>query len=162
MLVETAPVDMLVPAIPIHVAAGWLTEKMERQGFVARKIPIPDDWLAALPHAMRGANGQAYVSHADFWCPDNCPEPKDRCSHTGRPRPADMFRLLAELKFNDILPVVLRSHQLLPGVGGIYPADLWQALDVIRSNDHKPLMIGTACRCHGVVDFVRFVKTGRA
>ena len=156
MLVKNAPVDVLVPAIPVHVAAGWLFEKMKRQGVTARKIPIPDDWLAALPHAIRGSVGQAYVSHADFLCPDNCPEPKDRCTHTGKPRPADMFRLLADVKFGGIRPVVLRSHQLLPGVGGIYPADLWQALDAIRRNHRNGLMVATACRCHGVVDFFSF------
>lgn len=160
MLVKNAPVDVLVPAIPEHVAADWLSLQMKNHGFMAKKIPIPDDWLLVLPHAIRGACGQAFVSHADFLCPDNCSEPNDRCTHTGKPRPADMFRLLAEVKLGDILPVVLRSHQLLPGVGGIYPADLWQALDVIRSNTGKGLMVATACRCHGVVDFIRFEKPG--
>jgi len=154
-LVKDAPVDMVIPAIPIHVAFEWLSIHLIKRGFKLKKIPIHDQWLAKLPHAMAGECGKAFVSHADFLCPDNCPEPKDRCTHTGKSRPVDMFRLLAELEFDDILPIVLRSHQLLPGVGGIYPADLWQALDVANNNRHRPLMIATACRCHGVVDLVR-------
>jgi hypothetical protein len=158
MLVKNALVDMLVPAIPEHVAAGWLSIQLAKEGFDLKKNPIPDPLLAKLPCAIRGASGQAFVSHADFLCPDNCPEPKARCSHTGKPRPVDMYRLLADLKFGDTLPIVLRSHQLLPGVGGIYPADLWQALSTARDNSHRPLMIATACRCHGVVDILRVQK----
>ena len=154
VLMKDAPVDMLVPAIPEHVVAGWLKIHLGRE-FKVKNIPIPDDWLAVLPHAMRGKLGQAFVSYADFLCPDNCPEPKDRCTHTGKPRPLDMFRLLASIDFDDILPIVLRSYQLLPGVGGLYPDDLWQALDTARNNSKRPLMIATACRCHGVVDLFR-------
>jgi hypothetical protein len=33
----------------------------------------------------------------------------------------------ADLDFDNVLPIVIRSHQLLPGVGGIYPADLMSA-----------------------------------
>jgi hypothetical protein len=160
VLVKDAPVDLLVPAIPEHVAAGWLSVHLEN-AFELKKIPIPDDWMARMPHAMRGKCGQAFVSHADFRCPDDCPEPKQRCTHTGKPRPVDLFRLLAELELGDSLPIVLRSHQLLPGVGGIYPADLWQALDTARKNSHRPLMIATACRCHGVVDFLGLEKPGQ-
>lgn len=159
-LVRDAPVDMVIPIIPEHVVAGWLSTHLKKNGFSLKKIPIQDTWWAKLPHAMAGECGQAFVSHADFLCPDNCPEPKDLCTHTGKPRPIDMFRLLAELEFDDILPIVLRSHQLLPGVGGIYPADLFQALDVACKYSHRPLMIATACRCHGVVDFVRLVAAG--
>jgi hypothetical protein len=111
-----------------------------------------------MPHALRGNAGQAYVSHADFICPDNCPEPEKICTHTGKPRPLDLFRLLGNVDFDDVLPIVIRSHQLLPGVGGIYPADLLDALDIVRKNSHRPLMIATACRCHGVVDFMRLEK----
>jgi hypothetical protein len=70
----------------------------------------------------------------------------------------DLFRLLGKVDFDDVLPIVIRSHQLLPGVGGIYPADLLDALDIVRRNSHRPLMIATACRCHGVVDFMRLEK----
>lgn len=156
-LIKDAPVDMLVPAVPEHVAAGWLGIHLENQ-FKLIPSPIPDEWLARMPNAMRGRCGRTFVSHADFICPDNCPEPKERCTHTGQTRPLDMFRLLARLELGDTLPIVLRSYQLLPGVGGIYPADLWQALDQARNNSHRPLMIATACRCHGVVDFLRLRK----
>jgi len=161
MLDQHAAVDMIVPAIPVHVAAEWLMLKYKKL-FNIHPTPIPESWLARMPHAFRGKTGQAFVSHADFICPDNCPEPKKICTHTGKTRPLDLFRLLANLELDGVFPVVLRSHQLLPGVGGIYPVDLMNALDMVRNNSHLPLMIATACRCHGVVDFMRLEKKGKA
>jgi hypothetical protein len=150
-------VDWIVPAIPVHVAAEWLMLKL-KDDFDTISLPIPDAWLSRMPHASRGKGGRAFVSHADFICPDNCPEPEKRCTHTGKPRPMDLFCLLGDLAFDDVLPIVLRSHQLLPGVGGIDPADLLTTLEIVRNNRHRPLMIATACRCHGVVDFMGLAK----
>jgi len=149
-----APVDMIVPAIPIHVAGEWLKFNLSKN-YNIHPVQIPESWLASLPNAMSGATGQVYVSHADFICPDNCPEPKTICTHTGRPRPTDLFRLLADLDLDGVNPIVVRSHQLLPGVGGILPSDLLEALTSARRNSHRTLMVATACRCHGVVDFLR-------
>jgi hypothetical protein len=158
-LVPNASVDLIIPAIPVHVAAEWLKLKLKHI-FVINTFPIQDSWLTRLPHAMRGTAGQAFVSHADFICPDNCPEPAKVCSHTGKPRPLDLFCMLAGVDVDDVLPIIIRSHQLLPGVGGIYPADLLSALDTVRNNSHRPMMIATACRCHGVVEFMRLKKKG--
>jgi FlaA1/EpsC-like NDP-sugar epimerase len=94
-----APVDIVVPAIPVHVAYEWLKSNLLEK-YKIHPIYIPDEWLSRMPHAMRGAVGKAYVSHADFICPDNCPAPKTICTHTGKPRPMDLFRLLAGLDFN--------------------------------------------------------------
>ena len=157
LLDQGSPVDMIVPAIPVHVAAEWLKLNFKNL-FDIRSVRIPDSWLTQMPNAIRGTTGQAFVSHADFICPDHCHEPENICTHTGKPRPKDLFRLLGNLDFQDVLPIVLRSHQLLPGVGGIYPTDLMNAMDTVCHNTHRALMIATACRCHGVVDFIRLEK----
>jgi hypothetical protein len=153
MLNEDSHVDMIVPAIPIHVAAEWLKLKLAKE-FEMDAINIPEPWLAKLPNTVRGKNGQMFVSHADFICPDNCPEPKKICTYTGKSRPMDLFRLLGNFKMSNVFPIVLRSYQLLPGVGGLYPPDLLDAVDIARKNSHLVLMISTACRCHGVADFL--------
>jgi hypothetical protein len=152
-LVPNAPVDLIIPAIPVHVAAAWLKLSIKHL-FDIDPLPIQDSWLTRLPHPMRGATGRAFVSHADFICPDNCPEPATVCTHTGKKRSMDLFRLLGRFDVDGVLPIVIRSYQVLPGVGGFYPADLLSALDTLCSNSHRPLMIATACRCHGVVDFM--------
>ena len=152
-----APVDIIVPAIPVHVAVQWMHCKLKKI-YEIYPLIISNNWLTRLPHPMRGGVGRIYVSHADFRCPDNCPEPKAICTHTGKPRPRDLFRFLAEIDFGDVLPIVLRSHQILPGVGGIYPDELFDALEMVRRNNTRPLMVATACRCHGVIDFFRLRK----
>ena len=159
MLDPDAPVDLIVPAIPMHVAAEWIKTCLLSEYHV-EPLPIPDHWLNRMPHAIRGNSGQAFVSHADFICPDNCPEPESICTHTGKPRPIDLFRLLDGLELESILPIVLRSHQLLPGVGGIYPQALIHALERVRCHQRCSVMIATACRCHGVVDFLSLRKKG--
>lgn len=159
-LTLASPVDVIVPAIPIHVAVEWIKYKIQKI-YDIETFEIPENWLTRLPHPMRGGEGQIYVSHADFLCPDDCPEPKTICTHTGKPRPMDLFRLLAGIDFGNVSPIVLRSHQILPGVGGIYPTDLFNAVKMVRKNHRRPLMIATACRCHGVMDFIQLrAKTG--
>ena len=154
MLSPESPVDVIVPAIPIHVAVEWLKYNLQKKYDIS-SFPIQNDWLDRMPHPMRGGEGQIYVSHADFLCPDNCPEPEKICTHTGKPRPKDLFRLLAGIDLGNVLPIVLRSHQILPGVGGIYPKDLFNASEMVCKNRNQPLMIATACRCHGVIDFIQ-------
>jgi hypothetical protein len=149
-----APVDLIIPAVPVHVTAEWLKLKIKKL-YDIKTVKISDSWLSQMPNALPGATGQAFISHADFLCPDNCPEPEKICTHTGKTRPMDLFRLMGRLDIDNVLPIVIRSHQLLPGVGGIYPADLMSALDIVCKNSQRPLMIVTACRCHGVVDCIR-------
>jgi hypothetical protein len=149
-----SPVDAIVPAIPVHVAAQWVKTKLA-DAYDISSASIPDAWLSLMPNAMRGKGGQVFVSHADFICPDDCPEPKRICTHTGKPRPTDLYHLLKRFDFQDVQPLVIRSYQLLPGVGMLYPTDMIKALEVVRKTSHRLIMIATACRCHGVVDFMR-------
>jgi hypothetical protein len=153
-LAPGAPVDMIVPAIPLHVASEWLKRNLSATHRI-HPLDIPDAWRAQMPHPICGESGRVFVSHADFICPDNCPEPDNRCTRTGKPRPVDLFRLLATLDLGDTLRIVLRSHQLLPGVGGIYAVDLLAARQTLLRNHDRRIMVATACRCHGVADFFR-------
>ena len=153
-LQEGRAVDMVVPAIPSHVAYEWMVQHLKRQ-FTILPLEPDDHLLSRLPHPIRGSAGRIYVSHADFICPDSCAEPENICTHTGKPRPRDLFRLLADLDTVKVQPVVLRSFQLLPGVGGLYPHHLQRALDSVIAHQRQPLMIATACRCHGVLDLIR-------
>ncbi len=144
-------VDMIVPAIPLHVVVEWVKEK--RAGICSvSPWPLPSNYLSQLPHPMCNGDSTVYVSHADFLCPDNCAEPESFCTYTGEKRAKDMFRLLRDLDVDGANSLVIRSYQLLPGVGGIYPRDLWNLLDRVEALDNQSLIIATACRCHGVVD----------
>lgn len=151
---ENAP-DMVIPAIPVHMVAEWLKKKSKGK-YTMTPASFPKHLMTRMPHPIQNGDSQVYVSHADFLCPDNCGEPESFCSHTGKERGEDMFRLLENLKDTGCTALVVRSHQLFPGVGGIYPADMWHLLDGAHNFPGKPLLIATACRCHGVVDCLQF------
>ncbi len=151
---ETGAPDIVIPAIPVHVVFEWLKRKTEG---VLTIVPesISQEIYKKIPNPMRKIASQVYVSHADFLCPENCSEPAKICTFTKKERAESMFLLLANLKSKHCSSLVVRSHQLFPGVGGIVPADLWNIFDQIMASPGKNFLVATACRCHGVVDGFR-------
>ncbi len=145
---EEAP-EWIVPAVPIHLAFEWVRLKMLDGGRM-EIIPVPSDIEAMLPNPLRGADGQLFLSYADFVCPDNCTEPADMCTFTGKPRKGLLYKTLDEVSFRDFVSVVIRSHQLAPGVGGFRPQALKESLSRISKNKH-PILFSTTCLCHGVM-----------
>lgn len=143
--------DWIVPVVPVHLACAWVKRCLEARGRVIAPLDVPRTLDALVVSALRGGDGTLYVSNADFTCPDNCPEPAGVCTHTGRPRPCIMHAKLAGLDLPGFTPVVVRSHQLLPGVGGYRPADLFAALDAAAAAS-GPVLLASACCCHGVVN----------
>ncbi|WP_022669242.1 hypothetical protein [Desulfospira joergensenii] len=140
--------DWIVPAVPIHLAWEWCRLKMGKERL--RVDFLPKGLKTVLPNPMDGADGEIYVTHADFFCPPNCNEPDEYCTRTGEPRKEDMFRLLAKVDFPGIRPIVIQSVQLGPGLGGYTPRALFEFLDNIAQSP-GPLFAATACRCHGVL-----------
>ena len=103
-----------------------------------------------VPNPLRGPDGNLYVSHADFTCPDDCAEPEDVCTVTQTTRERNMFEILGDIKVPPFQPLVIRSYQLGPGIGGYRPEQLFDLLsEVEQAKGH--LAVCTACRCHGVV-----------
>jgi len=145
-------VGKIIPAIPRHLAAEWLKRKLAEEGADVCALDIPEDLLLRFPHPMRLSPGQVVMSHADFICPPNCAEPDELCSYTRRPRPTPLYRLLETLDCGSFTPLIVRSRQFAAGVGGFFPEDLWQLLARARSLPGTPLLVGSACKCHGIVD----------
>lgn len=141
--------DWIVPAIPVHVAYEWIRFHLEKTRHCT-PMAVPEGLADVLPNAMHGADGALYVSNADFICPDNCREPDDICTYTGNPRPAILHAVLAALQYAPFVSIAVRSRQLAPGVGGYTPENLFAAL-AKASETAAPLLISTACKCHGVV-----------
>ena len=98
----------------------------------------------------KGPKGQFYLSMADFLCPDDCPEPADRCTVTGLARGKPMFERLAGLDVPGWHTGVLRSRQLAPGVGGLMTSEM-KSLRRQMAGKKGRWILATACRCHGVV-----------
>jgi hypothetical protein len=142
-------IDWIIPVVPVHLAYEWVKRKMAADRALA-SLPVPDGMAAMLPNPMRGNTGALYISYADFLCPENCPEPSDICTRTGKPRPGILHQSLTQLVWNDFSSVVVQSRQFAPGIGGYGPADLYTALDRVRAAA-GPVLFSTACKCHGVV-----------
>lgn len=145
--IEPLP-DWIVAALPKHLAFEWIKETL--LGFELKPIDLPDYRISQLPNPVRGLGGALYLSHADFRCPDTCTEPPEQCTVTGRPRRTDMHRLITDIQTPSCRSVVIRSHQLLPGVGGYAPAALLSARENVR-RCRGDVLIATACACHAVV-----------
>ena len=146
-----SPVTRIIPAIPVHLAVEWLKLKLAGEDRAIRVLEIPEKLLEDFPHPIRLGPGKIVMSHADFICPENCTEPEKICSYTGQPRPPSLYRKLETIS-GHFTPIIVRSRQFAPGVGGFFPEDLWDLLARVRRLPDTPLLVGTACKCHGVVD----------
>ncbi len=149
-LVSAPYPDWIVPAIPLHAAYEWIRTKLSKTHNV-QKIAVPQDLVTELPYPTNAETGRLYISIADFKCPENCPEPDEICTHTGKPRLMVLHEFLKSIQRKDLKTVVIRSHQLAPGVGGYTPGVLFAALNEIEAAQ-GPIVLSTACSCHGVID----------
>lgn len=86
-----------IPALPIYLAAEWLLARLGSVRF-CRVIPPPEIKFL-LPNPKFGPEGNLYVSHADFKCPDDCADPRDLCTVIGKRREQNMFEILKGLRF---------------------------------------------------------------
>jgi len=138
----------IIPAVPIHLAWAWLLQS-QGEGVSWQPVPVPPGWGEDLPWRQVGSNGEVYLSLATERCPDDCPEPAGRCSLTGALRSINLFEYLRRQQLPGYQTLVLRSHQLAPGVGGYRPAALLRLREEAYRAKER-LILCTACRCHGV------------
>ncbi len=153
------PSNHVIPAIPVHLASEWLRTYGSKD-FLVRKEEVPAEIRSLLPFSWDGPDGSLLVSYADFRCPDDCPEPEAYCTVTRKSRETPLHRLLENLRFTPQLRGtrhrvhILKSRQLAPGVGGYRVRDLRELYDRVRRRGKGRWLLGTACRCHGVVTAV--------
>lgn len=145
------PENLLVPSLPVHLAFEWL---MRFCGGISRE-DIPRETKMLLPNVWAGSEGSLLVSYADFLCPDDCPEPADHCTITGKRRETPLYQRLREIHAPDHRIHIIRSRQLAPGVGGYMARDLMDVLENLRRHREEKWLLGTACRCHGIVTAFR-------
>lgn len=147
-LAEGRPPSWIVPAVPIHLAAEWCLDSLGPAR--VRRVAAPQGIEGCVPSLMQGESGDVYVSLATFQCPDDCPEPADYCTVTKEKRERNLFDVLREMQIPGYTMLVLRSHQLAPGVGGYKGKDLLSLRDSLLHSRGK-VLVATACRCHGVL-----------
>jgi len=140
--------DWIIPALPLHLAAEWLLLHLGPARL--KRIPLPSGLAKLVPNPFHGPEGNLYVSHADFRCPKDCDEPRDICTVTGKSRKQNMYDLLGGLRLEPFKSLNIRSQQLGPGIGGYRADQLFELREKVeRATD--PVLLSTACRCHGVI-----------
>ena len=144
------PSCVIVPAIPVHLAAEWLKNYLDKSGWHVEAREVPNEIIPVLPHAWQGLGGTLLVSYSDFFCPDDCAEPFDHCPMTGEKRDLPLHELLNRINIPDFTTHIIRSRQLAPGLGGFMVEDLRNLLIKATQGEGKWL-VGTACSCHGVL-----------
>jgi hypothetical protein len=149
--------EWVVPAIPMHVAFAWLSKELVKEAEIV-PVDVPLALVHRVPNPVHGKDGSLCTSLATFRCPDNCEEPEERCSVTGEQRQGNLFDLIRTFQLQGYLTLVIRSHQLAPGVGGYRLSALWRLLKEARSTD-KSIIVATACRCHGIVNALRWERS---
>ncbi|MDI6853593.1 MAG: hypothetical protein QME75_08335 [Deltaproteobacteria bacterium] len=151
-LANFASWDWLIPMMPVHVALARLMAEPAALDWEIMAAPQEVESLA--PSAVRGPQGEVYLSRATHLCPDDCPAPEDFCPVTGESRTPALYEELAAMDLSGFQIIVMASRQLAPGVGGYPPGEL-AALPTEIAEIHSNLLIATACRCHGVVHALR-------
>jgi len=152
-----APSTFIVPAVPVHLAFEWLKTSINEKGTVER-LPVPKSFGHRLPHVCKGSEGSLLTSYADFRCPDDCPEPAERCTVTGKVRGTPLYRLLTEVEPRGFRVHVIRSRQLASGVGGYRVRDLQELLGKVSEGRKGKWLVATACKCHGIVTALQVLR----
>ncbi len=145
-------VTAIIPALPRHLAAEWLKQIFTRDEIVIETAELSDLHIQSLPHPIRQNPGQVTISYADFLCPPHCNEPEKSCTYTQKIRPTPLYQFLTNMDFTPFNNFVIRSRQFAPGVGGYTPQDLWNLYSRVSFFTDAPLMLATACKCHGIID----------
>ena len=145
-----SPSNIIIPAIPVHVASEWLKKHLDGS-LELMQIQVPEEIKTFLPHTWLGSEGSLLVSYADFQCPDDCPEPADYCTVTRKKRETPLYDLLSQLKPPKFRVHIITSRQLAPGLGGFRVDDLKRLAERVRKEGVEKWLVGTACKCHGTV-----------
>jgi hypothetical protein len=148
------PSAVIIPAVPFHLAYKWLCGYLG-PARTPERLEVPQQIASVLPNTWEGPEGTLLVSYADFQCPDDCPEPAGYCTVTREKRGIPLYELLRRIAPADYSACIIRSRQLAPGLGGYWLKDLGRLSAAVRTARTERWLIGTACKCHGMVTAFR-------
>ena len=142
--------DVIVPLAPLNIAAEYVLLSVKG----TRRTKIPLDMRRFFRVFSCIDEFTFCVSYADFLCPDDCEE-GNVCTVTGESR-TPMFQKLRELPVIGSEKLVIRSRQILPGVGGYTFQDLKKIRDSVIPN--RKTLICSSCKCHAIISGIIFTQ----
>jgi hypothetical protein len=145
--------DWIIPMVPFHLAFEWMKQMLSSE---LELVPLTasENILKQFPNTVKGDKGRFFTSLADFLCPEDCPALDHVCTIRKKARPYLLYQKIETQKIDGFSTIVVQSQQILPGIGGYRPEDLYQALNLVKTSK-GPILLSTACKCHGVVDLFK-------
>jgi len=159
--------ELVVPAVPGHFAGRVFKNYLEKRGFTV--VPSKHLLEAALRRLPKDI--ELYVDEvtsvivcsympSDKKCKTPCPQPTV-CPITKRWKEKPMFDLLREAVNADIV-FILRSTLLTANVGAFLGRELMEAIDECVRRGSCTAAVGTACECHGIVNFFKVSRQNKS
>jgi len=153
--------DYIVPAIPGNLAAKVVKRWLEHKGLVAEgKSHALKDVLKDIPENLvllcdenAGVIITSYMPNGNL-CRIPCDQPVDFCPTTGRGKIGPMHRVLANVVHEKVtLGKIFASHIFRQEFGSFQGSELASFLsDVEKLSCPYSLAVGTACKCHGILN----------
>jgi len=150
--------DFIVPTCSSHTCGQWIKEHFHLTPLsdsisnVTRRLP------QSLFLGCDEPNARLIFSYmtGGKLCREDCPHPPAECFLTREPRPAPLYNLLEYGIFElfDCAKIFV-SEQMAPSVGAIKASDFLAFVRETETKKPKTLAVGTACRCHGVLNLFR-------
>jgi hypothetical protein len=69
-----------------------------------------------------------------------------------------MYELIKSVDLPGFRVGVIRSRQLAPGLGGYSAGDMKKLVERVGSGGDLKWLVGTACKCHGVISALEVKK----
>jgi len=150
--------DFTVPTHPGHTLGKWVGEYLHLAPFpdvlhsVLKRLPQS---LVIRSNEMNAELVLSYMGNGKV-CPEDCLPCPDRCTLTGEPRPAPLYKLLDYAVF-DLFDCgkIIAAEQLAAGIGAIRTTEFLEFVEEIEDKKPETLAVGTACRCHGILSLFK-------
>ena len=150
--------DFIVPTSAHHTCGKWIGERFGLKPLAASIAAVTRRLPQSLSLGFDELNATLIFSYMTKGklCREDCPHPPTECALTREPRPAPLYKLLEYGVFElfDCAKIFV-SEQMAPSVGAIKAADFLAFMKEIETKKPKTLAVGTACRCHGILNLFK-------
>ncbi|RLG02569.1 MAG: hypothetical protein DRN61_06245 [Thaumarchaeota archaeon] len=151
--------EHIVPTMPGHFAGKILKNYLERKGFtITPSIPLLRGAFRKLPKDLAvlvdEINSVIICSYMPFdkKCKTPCVQPTV-CPVTGRRKERAMFEILREAAGAANIVCILQSKLIAENIGAFSGEELVKTLSECVRRSNYTIAIGTACKCHGIINF---------
>jgi len=157
--------DIIVPTVPGNFIGRFFKSYLESKGFSVN----PDSSSVSmvleggmLDDVILDVNIEDCVIVVSYMlkglkCRTPCIQP-ETCPVTGRAKKTPMYLLLEQAISNISYPKIFQSHLINPNIGGIRGEIIYTFLNEFINSYRSKVAVGTACRCHGIVNFFKISR----